>query len=132
MMHDRNLTKFLASLLLGTACLATFAGCEPTAQDLDLDPAAAHSAFQTFLEAWRDGKTPEQLREGNPPIITRDPDWAAGHKLTAFQVAPEESNDGTNLHLTADLELTDLQGRKNKQRVTYVVGTDPQVTIFRE
>jgi hypothetical protein len=120
----------IASLL----CLLPLAGCGRTGgRDLSLDAEQARQSFNTFLETWKQGKTAGDLKALEPSIIAGDEDWSAGAKLVSYKVAPQEFNDGTNLHLTAELQLNGKNSKKSgKAAVSYVVGTSPVITIFRK
>jgi hypothetical protein len=49
----------------------------------------------------------------------------------AFELLPNEENDGTNLHIPVELTLKDDKGKESKPKVLYIVGTSPVVTVFR-
>ncbi|HEX6984760.1 MAG TPA: hypothetical protein VF170_05255 [Planctomycetaceae bacterium] len=117
----------LAAILL--ALLFGAVGCGHNARNLSLDKAVAHDSLQTFLDTWKRGGTPEELKAGPTEIIVGDPDFKAGKPLAGYRVLPEEFDDGTNLHVTVELEVKDAS-RTRKKQVTYVVGTSPVVTIF--
>lgn len=117
------LIAVIAALLIGAA------GCDGGARDLALDPDLARSSVRSFLDAWQRGGTADELNAADPQIVAGDPDFKAGKSLVAYRVLPEETDDGTNLHVSVELELKD-GARVRKKRVTYVVGTSPVVTIF--
>ena len=56
---------------------------------------------------------------------TLDPQYVFGTPLMRV-------DDNANLRCPVKLSLRDLQGRPVTRRVTYMVGTDPQITVFRE
>lgn len=116
-----------------TACLVipmmSFSGCGYSAQDLSLDQDGARTACQTFLMSWQDGATSKSLEPG---LIGTDEAWSAGKKLVSFELLPDETNDGTNLHIPVRLKLADTAGKESQADVTYCVGTSPVVTVFRD
>ena len=116
-----------------TSCLLLpmigFSGCGYSAQDLSLDQDEARNACQTFLKSWQDGSTSKSLE---PDIVGTDEDWSAGQKLVSFEVLPDETNDGTNLHIPVRLKMADAAGKESQAEVTYCVGTSPVVTVFRD
>jgi hypothetical protein len=83
------------------------------------------------MEAWKNGKKPEDLKDGNPSIVVSDADWQAGRKLVSYKVGAERDG-GYNLHCTVDLVTTDDKGAEQPLQVTYVIGTSPVITIFRD
>ncbi len=122
---------------LGMSLVLWLAGCGPRgATALSLDKALARASLTRFLDAWRDGQKSDQLASAQPPVIGRDPAWSDGQDLLAYELLGE-TDDGANLHARVKLKL----GRKNSdvgpanlatQEVTYLVGTSPVITIFRD
>lgn len=113
-------------------CLSLAAGCDRGSRRLSLNQHLARDSFTAFLDAWEEGRKPESLRQGEPEIIVGDYAWNSGYRLLDYELGGEEHNDGTNLHLSATLVLENPQGRQSRQQVTYIVGTDPVITIFRK
>lgn len=104
-------------------------GCSRTARDLPLNQEQARAACREFLQAWQDGETAVALK---PRITGRDYAWDAGQKLVKFELLPEEKSDGTNLFIPVELTLLDNHGRERATQTTYIVGTSPVITVFRE
>lgn len=115
----------------GFLLLAVLAGsgCGHSARNLSLDPELARKSCTEFLDAWKAGKTVKDLL---PAIVARDEDWEGGAELVAYEVLPDERSDGTNLHIPTRLTLKKPKGKETKTDVTYVVGTSPAVSVFRE
>jgi hypothetical protein len=115
--------------------VSAFCGCgRVSARDLDLNEEVAHASLERFFEAWKSGQSQTDL---GPDIIAADEAWEAGARLLSFKIQPSGLNDGTNLHITAELVLAQPgnapRAKSGKpKRVTYVVGTSPVITIFRE
>lgn len=104
-------------------------GCGYSARNLSLDPDLARRSCTELLDAWKGGKTVKDLL---PAITARDEDWEGGAELVAYELLPGETSDGTNLHIPVRLTLKKPKGKETKTDVTYVVGTSPVVTVFRE
>jgi hypothetical protein len=115
----------LALVLVGFASV----GCDRSSRGLSLDQNQAREACAAFLTAWKEGKQPGDLR---PKITGRDYSWDSGQKLVAFELLPDETNDGTNLHIPVRLTLQDPEGKESTSNATYTVGTSPVVTVFRK
>jgi hypothetical protein len=109
--------------------LLVVVGCSRSARYLPLDQERARAACAEALDAWKAGKRPADLK---PKLIVGDEDWDAGKTLVTYEVLPDETNDGTNLHIPVRLTLKDAQGKERQPKVTYTVGTAPVVTVFRE
>jgi hypothetical protein len=90
----------------------------------------ARSSLTTFLDAWKEGKRPESLKEGEPEIIVGAPEWNEGARLVNYRLLEPVSDDGSNLHAPVELELEDGAGARTRQEVMYIVGTHPTITIF--
>ena len=127
-MHRFVTTRRAAPALL---LLILTAGCGRGAQGLSLDKSVARESLAAALDAWKAGETPGSLKDRSPSIVVGDPDWNSGRRLEAYKLLPEETDDGTNLHATAELVLQDARAGRQTQRITYVVGTDPVITVFR-
>jgi len=114
------------AILLG--CVAIVSGCGHSARNISLDAEKAKQSCVTFMEAWKAGK---QVADLKPGIIGRDEAWEGGFKLVSFELLPETS-DGTNLHIPVKLTMQNPKGKESVSTVTYVVGTSPVITVFRE
>ena len=125
-------TLLAASFLLATAG-PLLSGCsEEQGRAAPVDPSRARDALKTALESWKKGDTIDSLKSGSPPIVAQDFDWMAGHRLVAYEVSGEGKDDDANLRIPVRLTLRTSRGQEVKKRVSYVVGTSPSVTVFRE
>ena len=124
-------TPVALAAMAGAVLAAALGGCGPGARGLSLDKPAARESLVAFLEAWKQGRPPAEFKEQSPEVVVRDPDWESGQKLVSYRVVEDQADDGTNLHPSVELVLRDERGRTRNQKITYVVGTDPVVTIFR-
>lgn len=106
-------------------------GCSSKAPtEHPLNPELARTSLQKAMQAWVEGKTPDDLKPG---IIMGDVAWKQGKKLSSFEiVASEETSDGSNLHIpvTRKFEGGEDPNAGTDAKVTYIVGTSPVVTIF--
>jgi len=106
------------------------AGCSKL--NVPAQPDLARQSLEATLASWKSGEEPAALAKRSPPITVADHVWKAGHKLTDYRFLGDAANDGVNLHYTVELALADPRGTSVAERVTYIVGTDPAITIFRE
>jgi hypothetical protein len=114
----------LATLLL----LAVPLGCgglEPT------DPDRARETLALALDAWRDGRSVEDVTNGNPPITVADPAWKAGYKLSSYHVAETTKAAGFDLKIPVELSLQDPKGKAVQEKVKYTVSVQPSRTVIR-
>ena len=111
-------------ILLSIATFAAGCGRQGNVKDYVPPQEAARQSLSTALEAWKGGKTPDQIGASNPAIQAQDSQWREGQKLTAYEIvgpAPAPSGD-QNQWFTVKLTL----GSAAPKETTYVVlGKDP-------
>ena len=120
----RAVTGLLALLLA-----AVLPGCGSSAKPADPDQARA--TLNTVLDAWRDGKTIDQVTNGSPAIVVSDPAWKAGFKLSRYQVAETNRTAGLDLKIPVELWLQDPKGKDVQEKVNYTVSVQPSRTVLR-
>ena len=114
--------------LIATACLA---GCGVRQRAAPLDVELAREVLKTSLEAWKKGDSPDTLKNGSPSIIAQDPDWVTGARLVAYTLDGDDKRVAENLFVPVKLTLKLKNGKQATKNVTYVIGTSPQVMVFR-
>ena len=87
------------------------------------------AALQEVLDAWKDGKSQAAFVKASPIHVT-DARWAGHYKLVGYEIAGEEPH-GHNLSYQVTLQLEDKQGKKLKEKATYVVATSPKKVVIR-
>jgi hypothetical protein len=122
------------SLTIATVVLFLFvSGCgsrHPTAAPVD--EASARATLQSVLESWQRGESAESWRSHEPEVVVQDFQWSSGAKLKEFEIlGPGEARDA-NLYCRVRLILDGSSQGKEQRTVTYVVGTDPALTVFRD
>ncbi|HEV3339180.1 MAG TPA: hypothetical protein VG125_02450 [Pirellulales bacterium] len=125
MKNDRSPRR----LAVAVACLL-MVGCSRSNAPTDVPSAKA--ALTAALESWKAGQSPDSLRQRSPCIVMVDDAWQKGEKLESFENAAPEVDDGVNLHCTVKLALNDERAGRRSEQVTYIVGTAPTITIFRD
>lgn len=108
--------------------LLVAAGCSQSQHRVE--PSTAQRVLLDVLESWQQGDAPESWQTRQPAVVVQDFDWKSGAKLVSFEILETEAVDA-NLHCKVRLTLTSDQGKKD-QTVTYLVGTSPVLTVFRE
>ncbi len=84
------------------------------------------------MESWKEGETVDDLRKESPPVVVQDFDWTGGLKLLDYEFVGEGKPVDANLIAQVKLKLEDKQGAQSEKTVTYVVGTAPALTVFRD
>ncbi len=92
----------------------------------------AHAALATVLTNWKQGIDYADLDRKLPEITVQDFDWQSGLQLIDFETLGNDRRDDANLHCPVRLKLRDSAGNEMEKRVTYVIGTSPVITVFRE
>lgn len=114
------LPRHIAVSVLVTIGLA---GCSGETPSYPLDQELARASVQKAMQAWVDGKSPQDLK---PEIIVGDTAWEQGEKLLSFEIVNhEETSDGSNLHIRV---VRRFEASESKE--TYITGTSPVITIF--
>jgi hypothetical protein len=133
---SRVFKYFMASRAAVAALLAIGLGgaaCSPGPRTAaPVDATEAREALTAALDAWKAGKKPSDMKSGSPPMTVQDMDWESGQKLAAYELAGEGTMDNANLRIPVILSFGEGKGREAQKEVSYVVGTSPTITVFRE
>jgi hypothetical protein len=121
-------TAFLLSLIV--LCIA--AGCARQQHAAPVDAELARKSLRQVLDGWKHGDDMAAFRQGSPSITVQDMDWTSGYKLLDYEIVGEGKYDDANLLCPVKLKLQDPKGTSLSREVTYMVGTDPVITVFRE
>ena len=120
-----------AARLLLFALVVLPAGCGPGALPKD-DVDRARSAVQTGLDAWKKGEPLAKLPAHAPNLEFADPDWAAGTKLTAYEITKAEGQAGDHARCWTTLSLQDRRGKKSDKHVVYEVKLGDKAVVGRD
>jgi hypothetical protein len=109
--------------LLLVCAIFSVVGCGRTnIKDYVPPDEAARQALTTALDAWKAGKTSDQIGATSPTIHAQDQSWGAGKKLTAYEIVGPATGDDQNRRFTVRLSLE----AATPQETTFVVfGKDP-------
>jgi len=118
-------------LLLAVALALSGCGSGPGSPH-PVEPTVARHTLTTVLEGWKTEPSLERWREQHTDIVVQDMDWLTGHQLTSFEVLNEGRAVDANLHCDVRLTLVDSNQQSTKKTVTYLVGTSPKLTVFRQ
>ena len=114
------------------ASVTLVVGCNEQERAAAVEPTKAREALVLALESWKRGESIETLKTASPPIVAQDFDWMAGKKLAAYEVNGEGKNDDANLRIPVKLTFRTPAGQHATKSVSYVVGTSPALTVFRD
>lgn len=117
-------------VLAAVVILPGVAGCGPVrARPVDVDQ--ARETLNVVLTHWQSGGTIEELKARRPTIIVQEPLWTSQNKLQEFRLVDQQGRpEDANWYCEVELTLGSSSGGVSKKKVTYVVGTDPVLTVF--
>ncbi len=122
-MNKRNTLLPFAVLLV--------AGCGDPSLQAPAEPTQAREALRTVLDAWQRGDALDSLRSGSPAVRVNEPDWAAGCRLTRYQIVSNGDRAGIDIRFPVVLTLQQPNGKTLRKNAAYMVGTSPALTIVR-
>jgi hypothetical protein len=107
-------------------------GCGDKPLPMATTPDKAKAALTTTLDAWKAGKTADDLKGLTPPIYFKDGDFTKGRKLTDYTIEGDGSPLGTGMRYDVTLTFADDGKGKKNAKIAYRVVTDPNTAIYRE
>lgn len=127
--------KLIRAMFINLTCTIlslTFVGCggEQRAKPVDVD--LARVTLTQVLDHWKGGGAIADLRKQTPEIVVQEAFWSGGEKLQSYTLIGEPRALDGNWFCDVELTLTSDNGDEpTKKTVTYAVGTDPVLTVFR-
>lgn len=120
-------------MLLGSMIgLLGIVGCQSGPVAAPVDVPVAEQTLTHVLNGWKGGATPESFQQSDPSIVVQDRDWQAGYTLISYESKGPGQAFDANLHCDVALTLREPGGKEVTKTVTYIVGTDPVLTVFRK
>ena len=120
-------------MIAAILCPFALAGCgSGPYESAPVNPEVARETLNAALESWKEGATIESLKADSPSIVVQDFDWSGGAKLLDYEVLDDGKPESANLVARVKLSLEDKEGTKSERTVTYLVGTAPVLTVFRD
>jgi hypothetical protein len=119
--------------VIGFGMLFVLTGCGGTnTLPPETDNVRGREVLKTVLDAWVAGKSMEDVKNGSPSIIARDPDWKAGHKLMKYEVADSEDRKGVDLVLSVKLFISKAGAPPQEKNVKFTVGIGSSTVCMRQ
>ncbi|MDY3556669.1 hypothetical protein R5W24_005839 [Gemmata sp. JC717] len=117
--------------LLAVALAVTGCG-DPKPLPMAATPESSRAALVGALDAWKAGKTPQDLAAGSPPVLFVDDDINRS-KLADYKIEGDGLPKGTGYSYTVSLTLADKDAAKTRaKKVAYTVVTEPRLAITKE
>ena len=135
--NDHDGSFFGSILVVIAACLGMLtvfmnSGCSGPARASAVDAPRAREALKTALDHWKSGQDSQSLQSGATPMVAQDFDWSSGSKLLEYHILDERLED-LNLRVQVKIKLAEPGKTKSiEKKASYVVGTSPRVTVFRD
>ena len=107
-------------------------GCGGSSLPPETDAGKGREALKTVLDSWVKGATPDDLKNASSPIIAYDPDWAAGQKLTKFEIGVTDGRVGVDLLVNVRLFLVAKDGTPREKTVNFSVAIASQTVVLRQ
>ncbi|OYW22124.1 MAG: hypothetical protein B7Z55_05010 [Planctomycetales bacterium 12-60-4] len=120
--------RFAGGLCMALALICI--GCGPTrAKPVDVE--LARSTLTKVLEHWKQGGSIDDLRQGRPEIVVQEALWTKDKPLVDYSLVDQGREEDANWYCEVELTFAGANdGKPSKKNVTYVVGTDPVLTVF--
>lgn len=116
-----------ASLLVCCSLL----GCSGPKFASETESTKGRELLKTVLESWKNGNSPDSLKQGPSPIIANDPDWKAGCQLKGYEIAPDDRRAGVDLLVSVKLQLVRPDGKQQDKKVNFAIGTGENTVVLR-
>ena len=71
------------------------------------------------------------LLDEKPSIVVQETEWNDETKLLDYEIISDDKPAGPNMIATVKLKLSKPDGKVIEKTATYVVGTSPGLTVFR-
>lgn len=116
--------------LMALSFMAALSGCGGNPHPVN--PDIAQQTLKTTLDAWKSGQTVESMKQAKPAVVVQDMDWMGGAKLVDYQILDGSKAVDANLQAKVKLKLKDDKDVESEKTVSYLVGTSPALTVFRD
>jgi hypothetical protein len=119
----------VAALVISVLAVALIGCGERRAKPVDVE--LARATLIDVLNHWKQGGAIDDLRKASPEIVVQEAIWTGGKSLDEFTLADQGRTEDANWYCEVELTLSPRDGGPPvKKTVTYVVGTDPVLTVF--
>lgn len=128
--------RSLRAVAAGLGMLAMLFASACSGQPRAVNAPLAREALKAAMEQWKNGGDLQSVQASGTPVTAQDPDWRAGAKLIDYQILddgkPEDVNLRVQVKLTLSTSDTKEKGKPVEKKASYVVGTSPSVTVYRD
>jgi hypothetical protein len=117
---------------LGVMAILMLSGCSGPSRANPVDPSLARESLKVALDHWKKGEDSKSLQSSATPMVAADYEWDSGAKLVDYEILNEREEDA-NLRVQVKITLSQQGKTKSvEKKASYVVGTSPSVTVFRD
>ena len=125
-----RLPTWLVACVVLALFIGAMSGCSGPARAAAVDAEQARETLEQVLGLWREGEKIDSCGQLGQEVVVQEMYWTQGVRLESYQVLKQEARDA-NLFVTVEMTLRDDQQGEWEEEVTYCVGTDPVLTVFR-
>ncbi len=122
--------RFKKVQICGCVSLIILTGCGDNV-GAPVNVNVAQQTLTSAMEAWKNGKSSEDLLNEKPSIVVQETEWNEDTKLLDYEILSDDQPAGPNLVATVKLKLSKSDGKVTEKTATYVVGTSPGLTVYR-
>ena len=124
---------FWPNASLAVLTLMFICGCGRTVPIANmLGPEDAATYLTQVLDVWKNGQPSNSMMQLVPPVLVRDLDWEAGHKLIGYSVKGAPERYGHSIRINVELTVSTASNVQRKQIVRYSVSTGEMTVVMRD
>jgi predicted small lipoprotein YifL len=122
------------SKLVVLAAALGLSGCGgPKHLPVAATPDSSRDALAMAFEAWKQGKTEQEMSESSPSLYFPDDDLRRGAKLLEYRIEGDGHLAGTGYSYIVRVKIQDKDGSRTRdKKIAYRVVTEPKIAITRE
>jgi len=83
------------------------------------------------LEAWKSGKSQDELQKGSPSILMNEDDWRTGKRLLDFKME-KPALSGRQVRCRVHITLQEAGDKSVDRDAVYIIDTTPRIVIVRD
>jgi hypothetical protein len=96
-------------------------------------PESTREVLYAALDAWKSGRSFQEISAGTPPIQFVDDDLSGGTRLVDYKIEGEGKPRGTGYIYVVTLKLQEKNGgRTREKKVAYIAVSEPNRAVTRE
>jgi hypothetical protein len=111
-------------------CLAFVIGCSDKV-GAPVNVNLAQKILALAMDNWENGVSSKVLLDRSPSVFVQEAEWNEETQLLDYEIISDDQSAGPNLIATVKLKLSTADGNVTEKTATYIVGTSPALTVYR-